>query len=45
MKFLTFAATVLSLGAVTLAHADWSRIQNEAKGQTVYFNGVCLIHI
>jgi putative thiamine transport system substrate-binding protein len=38
MKFLTFAATVLSLGAVTLAHADWSRIQNEAKGQTVYFN-------
>lgn len=38
MKFLTFAATVLGLGAVSLAHADWSRIQNEAKGQTVYFN-------
>ncbi|MDO9145765.1 MULTISPECIES: ABC transporter substrate-binding protein [Comamonadaceae] len=38
MKFLTFAATLLSLGAATLAHADWSQIQNEAKGQTVYFN-------
>ncbi|MDP1527908.1 ABC transporter substrate-binding protein [Rhodoferax sp.] len=38
MKFLTFAATALSLGVATLVHADWSQIQNEAKGQTVYFN-------
>lgn len=38
MKFLTFAATLLSLSAANLAHADWSQIQNEAKGQTVYFN-------
>jgi putative thiamine transport system substrate-binding protein len=38
MKFSTFVATALSLGLATLAHADWSQIQNEAKGQTVYFN-------
>ena len=38
MKFSTFVATALSLGLATLTHADWSQIQNEAKGQTVYFN-------
>jgi putative thiamine transport system substrate-binding protein len=38
MRFFTFAATVLSLSAATLAHADWSQIQKEAQGQTVYFN-------
>jgi len=38
MKFSTFVAIALSLGLATLAHADWSQIQNEAKGQTVYFN-------
>jgi putative thiamine transport system substrate-binding protein len=38
MKFSTFVATALSLGLATLANADWSQIQNEAKGQTVYFN-------
>jgi putative thiamine transport system substrate-binding protein len=38
MKFSTFVAIALSLGLATLAHADWSQIQNEAKEQTVYFN-------
>lgn len=38
MKLSTFAATALSLGIATLAQADWSQIQHEAKGQTVYFN-------
>ena len=38
MKLSTFAAIALTLGVSTLANADWSQIQNEAKGQTVYFN-------
>ena len=38
MKLSTFAAIALSLGVSTCANADWSQIQNEAKGQTVYFN-------
>lgn len=38
MKLSTFAAIALSLGVPILANADWSQIQNEAKGQTVYFN-------
>ena len=38
MKFSTFAVIALSVGAASFAHADWSRTQNEAKGQTVYFN-------
>ena len=38
MKLSTFAAIALSLGVYTGANADWSQIQNEAKGQTVYFN-------
>ena len=38
MKFSRFAAMALTLGVATWANADWSQIQNEAKGQTVYFN-------
>jgi putative thiamine transport system substrate-binding protein len=38
MKLSTFAAIALTLGVYTCANADWSQIQNEAKGQTVYFN-------
>ena len=38
MKLSTFAAIALTLGVYPLANADWSQIQNEAKGQTVYFN-------
>ena len=38
MKFSTLAAIALSLGLSAGANADWSRIQTEAKGQTVYFN-------
>ena len=38
MKLSTLAAIALTLGASTWAHADWSQIQNDAKGQTVYFN-------
>ena len=38
MKLSTFAAIALNLGVYTGANADWSQIQNEAKGQTVYFN-------
>lgn len=38
MKLSTFTAIALSLVMPTLANADWAQIQNEAKGQTVYFN-------
>lgn len=38
MKLSRFATLALSMGVSLLAHADWSQIQNEAKGQTVYFN-------
>jgi len=38
MKLSTLAAIVLSLGVPHIASADWSSLQNEAKGQTVYFN-------
>lgn len=38
MKLSTLAAIALTLGVSTWANADWSQIQNEAKGQTVYFN-------
>ena len=38
MKLSTFAAIALTLGVYTGANADWSQIQNEARGQTVYFN-------
>ncbi len=38
MKLSTFAVVALSLGACTLAHADWAQIENEARGQTLYFN-------
>lgn len=38
MQLSRFAALALGLGVFTWAHADWSQIQNEAKGQTVYFN-------
>lgn len=38
MKHLSFSAIVLSLVIPTGAHADWPQNQNEAKGQTVYFN-------
>lgn len=33
-----FVVVSLSLGLSTGVSADWSKIQNEAKGQTVYFN-------
>lgn len=38
MKFSTLTATALTLGVATLANADWAQTQNDAKGQTVYFN-------
>lgn len=38
MQLSRFAALALGLGVFTWAHADWSQTQNEAKGQTVYFN-------
>ncbi len=38
MKLSRFAALALSVSVSALAHADWLQIQNEAKGQTVYFN-------
>jgi len=38
MKLSSLAALTLSLLLPTLAQADWSKIENEAKGQTVYFN-------
>ena len=38
MNFSTFVAIALTVGGSTAAIADWSQIQNEAKGQTVYFN-------
>jgi putative thiamine transport system substrate-binding protein len=41
MKLSTLTAVALTLGAAagaTVAHADWAQIQNDAKGQTVYFN-------
>jgi len=38
MKLSTLAAIALTLGVSTWANADWSQTQNEAKGQTVYFN-------
>lgn len=38
MKFTTLAAIALSVGVSHSAHADWACVQNEARGQTVYFN-------
>jgi putative thiamine transport system substrate-binding protein len=38
MKLSSLAALALSLALPTLAQADWGKIENEAKGQTVYFN-------
>jgi putative thiamine transport system substrate-binding protein len=41
MKFSTLAAVALTLGVATgatCANADWTQIQKDAKGQTVYFN-------
>lgn len=38
MKLSMLTAIALALGVATWANADWSQIQNEAKGQTVYFN-------
>lgn len=38
MKFSTLGAIALTLGVATATHADWAQTQNEAKGQTVYFN-------
>ena len=38
MKLSTLAAIALTLGVSTWANADWSQTQNDAKGQTVYFN-------
>lgn len=38
MKLSIFAATALMTAVSTGANADWSQIQNEAIGQTVYFN-------
>jgi putative thiamine transport system substrate-binding protein len=38
MKLSSLAALTLSLALPTLAQADWAKTENEAKGQTVYFN-------
>ena len=38
MMFLKFAVLALCMSLSTVANADWSQIQQEAKGQTVYFN-------
>ena len=38
MKLSTLAALTLSLALPTPALADWARTENEARGQTVYFN-------
>jgi putative thiamine transport system substrate-binding protein len=38
MKISVFVALSLSLSLSTAVNADWSKIQNEARGQTVYFN-------
>ena len=38
MMFLKFAVLALCMSLTTVANADWSQIQQEAKGQTVYFN-------
>ena len=38
MKLSTFTAIALTLGVATGANADWAQVQNDAKGQTVYFN-------
>lgn len=38
MMFLKFAVLALCMSLTTVANADWSKIQQEAKGQTVYFN-------
>lgn len=38
MKLASIAAMALTLGLAPAANADWSQIENDAKGQTVYFN-------
>ena len=38
MKLSFLAALTLSLTLPSLAQADWGKIENEARGQTVYFN-------
>jgi putative thiamine transport system substrate-binding protein len=38
MKLLSLAALTLSLALPSLAQADWAKTENEARGQTVYFN-------
>ncbi len=38
MKLSTITAIAITLGVSTWTHADWSQTQNQAKGQTVYFN-------
>ena len=38
MKLSSLAALTLSLALPTLAQADWAKTENEARGQTVYFN-------
>lgn len=38
MKLSTITAIAITLGVSTWTKADWSQTQNEAKGQTVYFN-------
>ena len=38
MKLASIAAMALTLGLAPTANADWSQIENDAKGQTVYFN-------
>ncbi len=38
MKFANLAAIVISLGVPHIASADWSSLEKEASGQTVYFN-------
>jgi putative thiamine transport system substrate-binding protein len=38
MKLASIAAMALTMGLAQAASADWSQIENDAKGQTVYFN-------
>ena len=38
MKLSSLVALTLSLALPSLAQADWAKTENEARGQTVYFN-------
>src|SRR3990167_11521015 len=38
MKCLPLATLALSLSVPFAAHADWAKVEADARGQTVYFN-------